>query len=314
MEEYKKILQAGREAQRAEHNKHEIDKIGTLRGGSCGILTEEGDVIGGCHRIAHLRQIGIQAPSEPETHNMFAAGHANEDIIAKELIDGGAKIKRETEIPVQIELEDGTKITGRPDIVVVDSDDTPLFIVEMKCISARGTAVAVHYELKPKTNHLIQLALYMIGLGIDESVLHYASRVKWNIPAKMPSSVKKVTSKGWDAVEQYGGVQIQPFDRIYNVKWAEDDTIEWSTQDGKGMKTRSTIISKDNIMAYYRVVNEIQRHHDLGPIPAKDGYLQCDYCPFSEQCERYEETRDYDMWLDEITLHVGVLEKQYYGK
>lgn len=313
MLDYMALLKEGREVQRKAHEEGEKKKLGNLRGGSVGILLED-DTLGTCHRVAHLRQIGIQTPSEPETHNMFALGRSNEDIISQELLDAGVKIKRESEIPVTVELDDGTKITGSPDIVIMDdSGSTPICVLELKSASARGSSVGYHYKLKPKNVHLMQLGFYMLGLGVDDGKLHYCSRVKWNIPKKMPSSVQEVMRKGWDAVEQYGGCQIQPFDRVYDVWFDDDGLLNWSTPDKGGkLKSKTTVISADTIMDYYEYVNSIKETKELGNRPLKDGYSACDYCKLNVQCDRYEEEHNsYDVWLDEVKLEIEELNKEY---
>src|SRR5690242_18067507 len=72
------LLQDAQLRKAAAHDEAELAKLGILRGGNSGCLTEEGEEYGKCSRVTLLRYLGVDAPTDDRSSFFFAAGHANE--------------------------------------------------------------------------------------------------------------------------------------------------------------------------------------------------------------------------------------------
>ena len=202
-----RLLQS-RKNDRTKHLEKEQRKLGVLRAGSTGMLSEEGEIAGACHRVSHLRSKGIEVdPPTDQAYIMFELGYANEDVIYKQIVDTlapGESVLREEEIPISWKTSNGTLVTGRPDIVIcrgptkedenvleiILSKDNPrafpgdkvtraLMVpvtgIELKSVHSLWTARDVLFGLKPKLPNLAQAAHYMWKLGLSEYKLMYKS-------------------------------------------------------------------------------------------------------------------------------------------
>lgn len=192
-------LLEGRQLARKEHKEQDKKKLGNLRAGNSGIMSEQGDFAGACPRVAHLRSLGldVEEPSDP-TLIMFQMGTANEEVVFQDLLKTKAEdevILREEEIPIEWFTKNGTKVTGRPDMVVCRKKDwivteeeaaqlaqgyphdleagsvvpgalsEPLFGIEIKGVFSVWTSREVLFDGNPKMAHLIQAAHYSWQLG-----------------------------------------------------------------------------------------------------------------------------------------------------
>lgn len=198
------LFRQSRLLKRAEYVAKEADKVGILRAGSSGTITEHGEVAGSCLRKSHLRSLGIEldAPTEDKLI-MFDLGFASEDIIyekLKQTVGEGHTILREEEIPISWFTTNGTRVTGRPDIVicknesqiivpsgtqVIDAWDrailtsglapisvsksVPVLGIELKSVHSVWVAREVVFNRKPKLSNLIQAAHYAWRLGVQAS-------------------------------------------------------------------------------------------------------------------------------------------------
>lgn len=192
------LFQRGQKELQRQHDEAEGLKSGVLRGGSVGIAMTASattDVAGNCPAQAFLRFKGInisgleQGTSTREL--MFEAGRTNEDswyTVLKAATD--LDIKREEEIPVDYTLEDGTRVTGRPDMVLMGIDNKPVRGIELKLVSSVWTARTVLITKTPKLSHMIQSAHYAIKLaeqhGLPEPLpfeLWYTNRADFETKA-----------------------------------------------------------------------------------------------------------------------------------
>ncbi len=174
----KELLRRGNQKIKEKQDAEERNKVGNLRGGSSGILFENGSHAGHCMAQAYLRSIGLQTEPDKGTRElMFEAGRTNEDSWYEVLQASGYPdpILREDEIPVSWMTKNNTKVTGRPDIVLCDSAGLPLRGIELKLVSSIWTARTVKINKAPKLAHLIQAGFYMWQLGIPFE-LWYTSR------------------------------------------------------------------------------------------------------------------------------------------
>ena len=119
-----KLFAEARQHSRDKHRDGEVAKLGNLRAGTSGIISPDGDVAGSCIRKAHVRQLGLELENITEDKLiMFDLGFANEDVIynkLKSILPEGHTILREEEIPIEWTTTNGTKVTGRPDIVICE--------------------------------------------------------------------------------------------------------------------------------------------------------------------------------------------------
>lgn len=117
---------------REQYVEKERLKLGNLRAGSSGMMSENGEVAGGCVRKAHLRQLGIEVdPPTTDKLIMFDLGFASEDIVYQRLLATLPEthmILREEEIPISWLTSNGTPVTGRPDIVICAKPATSMLI------------------------------------------------------------------------------------------------------------------------------------------------------------------------------------------
>lgn len=175
----KELFVQGHRALRAKHDQEESTKVGTLRGGSCGLVFEDGKVASNCASLVYLRFQGIDisclSPDRATRELMFEAGRTNEDSWFQVLANSGYQgtIKRESEIPISWELANGVKVTGRPDMVLCSPE--PELGIELKLVSSLWTARSVKINLVPKMPHLCQAGHYSWKLGVPFEIW-YTSR------------------------------------------------------------------------------------------------------------------------------------------
>ena len=286
---------------------NEKDKVGFLRGGSSGIyIKEKKQTVGECMRIAFLRMKGVRISSiDPATKLMFQAGIANEDKWY-ETIKGGwpNKILREEEISTYWKTNNGTEVTGRPDIVLLNQYEEPEVGIELKLVSSLWTARDVLFEGRPKYNHLIQAAHYSWQLGVPFE-LWYTSRLKFatndmvnrllpkygtakynqlkdfleirfykQVVSRTGSTYgKQITEEeflsgkqGYREGEVYASsINIQPFTIGYTMEWSSDNKLTYESCLTK--ERFKTEITADRIKAFYEHVSTMQQTKDLGPRP-----------------------------------------------
>lgn len=281
----RKLLALGDLARTADRDA----KLGVLRGGSSGCLTERGEVVGQCHRVHLLRSLGIEPPIDEQTRMMFDNGFANEDIalaLLKRSWDG--KILCEEEIPIAWETNNGTKVTGRPDIVLTTADETPVLGIELKQIVSIWTAYKVLCKDLPKIENVVQAAHYSLKLGVDFD-LAYISRSHFHLPSVDEAPWFHSKLGGLDCIEMKDGTafKILPFYKIFPLEW-RDSTLYYESSKG----WVKTPITKDGIEDYYNAVAGMQDHDDLGPIPStlqsdgSRGKRQCNYCDLADICSQ----------------------------
>lgn len=282
-----------------EYEAQETEKLGTLRGGNSGCVTEDGRVIGKCPRLSHLRSEGYQKEVDLNKHLMFQAGLTNEDSWLQTLKrEWNGPILCEEEIPILWYTANGTKVTGRPDIVLCHKDPIkprPVVGLELKLVSSAFTAYNVLAKQQPTLDHLIQAAHYMWQLDIPFKLV-YTSRT--NFPLGF-GSMKKT----WDTVPAHyfndSGHSVEPFIKIYDL-WYEGDVL-WFATDRLDAPYK-TDITKSGIQKYYECTSNIKDSGSLGPRPEEKTVYGsklsygCNTCPLKDVCDNYE--HDYNIWID----------------
>lgn len=301
----KDLLQQGRDALDAKYREDAQAKLGQLRAGSTGALVD-GDVLGSCHRKAHLRELGLDLPLDNpvQTKIMFEGGIANEHVIATLLTAAGVPFAQEEDIPVLHPLSNGKTLSGRPDFaVVLDANGNWTRGVEAKRVSAVWTAKSVHYELTPKDAHLCQAGLYSLLMNRLPYSLVYRNDVQWHAGMLGKSFQTLLANRGWDLEYRYGKpFKILGFEREYDLTWDDEDHLCYMTQ-GLDHPVR-TKITGQALLDFNEAVSTMRETGDLGPRPSQDSvlygkssYNMCDemYCPLASVCDNHED--NYDEWV-----------------
>lgn len=325
MDILKMVLQA-RQSQRDEHSAKEKEKYGVLRAGSTGIMSDEKEVAGACHRVSLLRSKGIEVdPPTPDKYIMFELGYANEDVILKQIestLPEGYTVLKEEEIPIQWNTSNGTKVTGRPDLVIFNTEGKPEVGLELKSVHSVWVARDILFKGQPKLNNLAQAAHYMWKLGLPDYKLFYKSYSQlgqgmagndW-IAKQFPRSGEpgsefiEYTEVSEAQKEKGKGPtikHIKQFEVVYDLKWDRNGRLQYRNESSRGVWT-STIITKKSIEDYFEFVSRMELDKNLGPLPAavdasgdKLNYTQCKYCPLQATCKEYQ-SKGYDKWMEQV--------------
>jgi hypothetical protein len=322
---FRQAVELDIERRRAE----EIPKLGILRGGNSGLLlpgTRDGDwmVAGTCHRKALLRAVGVSETADLSRQVMFSGGFANEDIWVQRLSTSWpGVILKEEEVPISWTTENGRQVTGRPDIVLCDSERQPQLGIELKMVASKWTAKDVFYSGKPKFGHLIQAGHYMWQLGIPWR-LAYTQYVDFHIGVTDPwegSLYPKEGEPGSETIE-YGTYEnkktgkskrvpkkLLPRIQVYELRLNSEGYLEYRPESESGRERWvTTVIETSGISDFYHYMADLLENKQLGSRPVnidvngeKLRWSMCDrmYCIYSETCDRHES--NYEKWLAEAT-------------
>lgn len=334
-------LREGRKLHREKHLEQEVAKLGNLRAGNSGVMSEDGQFAGSCPRVAHLRQLGIELePPDDSLLIMFQVGIANEDLIAFDLAHTavpGEVVRREAEVPISWKTANGTPVTGRPDIVLgkellvadekagAEKQFLPELLLELKSIASVWTTRSVLIDREPKLNHLIQAAHYMWKLGSVPGRLIYKQYSIQEIPAweetrdgkKVPGWGRRLFEKADAEARKYIDREkgrIRPFELVYDLVIAEDGSVRYKQEEVDGDWV-DTIVNVLDIQRYYEFVSEMGPMSKLGSIPITVGtdgstkrYTNCSYCPLNTVCQSVKKLKgekQYSEWLDSVQKFIA---------
>lgn len=320
------LIANSRAAHRQEHIEKEKAKAGVLRAGSTGIMSEEGEVAGACHRVSLLRSKGIEVdPPTWDKYIMFELGYANEDVILKQLRESlpeGYTVKSEEEIPIEWHTSNGTKVTGRPDLVIMGPDGKAEMGIELKSVHSVWVAREVLFKKQPKLANLAQAAHYMWKLGLSDYKLFYKSYsqlgqgmagnewiVKQFPRLGEPGSefIEFTEVSEAQAAKGKGPTikHIKQFEIVYDLKWDRNGRLQYRVEGTRSVWT-PTIITKAALESYFEFVSRMDKEKILGPLPAavdssgdKLNYSQCKYCPLQATCKEYA-SKGYDKWMEQV--------------
>lgn len=292
-----------------EHAVLEKQKVGILRAGNTGIsaINAKGEleVAGKCHRQTMLRLLGIAAEDANYSRElMFDSGRGNEDlwysVLARSYKEG--IILREEEVPIRWMTDNGTPVSGRPDLVLCDHDKKPVLGLELKLICAFWTARSILLG-EPKTMHIMQAAHYSWKLGVPFE-LWYTSRVDWPIMGWAGKHLPKPGEPGSEHIEiddKGEPRKIVPFKLGFILTTDDDGFISYSVV-GREQQPVKSIVSVQRVKDYYEFVARMAETKNLGPRPqnltatgAKASWSFCSYCPIKPTCDAHES--DFDTWL-----------------
>lgn len=215
MSQIKQAFDLGLKRMQAEHDALERTKLGVLRAGNAGIVTAAGDFIGKCPRISYLRFKGIKVKDSDENkEHMFAAGRGNEDIWLDKLKRGWpGKILREEEIPTKWLTDNEIAVTGRPDIILCNTEGKPEAGIELKLISSINTAKTVLFNEQPKIEHVIQAVHYSWQLNVPFEIW-YTSTVNWHPTDWLKKALPSSFDDSFAAHAQSGNIEVGYYKNI----------------------------------------------------------------------------------------------------
>ena len=280
LEKYYRTLVDGFNRQLAAGSEAEAQKLGYMRGGNSGCITDTGLILGSDPRSAVLRSHGIQTSPQFDDSLLFQAGHQNEEGIAEYLELAGIPHKREEECPVQWECkvthEDAyqlyelglipkreldqplsAQVSGRPDFKLLQFADGQDVGIELKGIFGTGTLMDVANFLggTPKVENVCQAAHYSWQNGCIPWILQYVNR-SWHTVFYYGAKRFTEDHRAIRRDEKTGKpVVIGPFTSMYELQW-EHGTL---TIDGI-----PTFITTKGIERYYQYLTICSQ---LGIIP-----------------------------------------------
>lgn len=311
-----------REIKQKEYESKEKDSLGNLRGGHSGIMSEAGEIVGTCPRVAHLRSLGIQKYEHDfSTQIMFDRGYNNEDMIAEDLertLAPGEKLLREEEIPISWTTKNGTLVTGRPDIVIAAPANGKLNAsvgLEIKSLAAFWSAKTILFKQEPNLKHAIQAAHYMWKMNIPWKII-YRQYAKLIIPdwswllKELPGSEKDPGAEFLKFNKKSKPQELLPFEVVFDLRFNEDGFLEYSVEDSG--EWHDSIVSSAGIERYYEHLSQIADKKDPGPRALtldihgnKLSYDSCNYCPPEFLCKEAEKL-GYDEWLRRVKENLGI--------
>lgn len=287
----RQLLSKGHAALAADHAKKEEAQKGHPRVGSIGIVADDGEVYGVCHRKAHARQIGIEIPHDFHTDIMFKAGEGNETHWERILGKAGCDLMDGDEVAIKHKI-DGVPLAvlGHPDVVLRDPAGNPFMGLELKGIFGYTTAVGVYLENTPKNENLIQSAGYAYMKGLPYALCY--------------TSNSYVQLNFYDKKKYIGLKSIPPFYRIFYMQWRDKVLYYRDEFQAEWVKTN---ITPQAIEDYYRLLEEMKQQRDLGP-RVNSNYVNgkedkwgpngaCGLCELRSACDRYDGDKDYDQWV-----------------
>lgn len=318
----------GRVIARTNYKAEDEKKLGVLRAGNSGIMNTEGEVAGSCHRVAHLRQLGIELdPPSDSTQIMFQLGVASETQVYEDLVRTSAPnevVLRETEIPIEWFTSNGTKVTGRPDMVICqeDPDGTvvhptprphrklkPLLVCELKSVASVWTSRSVLFEGKPKLANLAQVAHYMWKLGVPGRLMYkqYALQAMPDFAHKLFPRPDEPGAEYIDYNPQGKPKAVRPFEIVYEVEFTDAGVLRFR-REGLGEWT-DTIVNKADIERYYEYISTMASTGSLGPRPltldatgVKLSFSMCSYCPLDKLCKT---EKVYETWIESVKTTIA---------
>jgi hypothetical protein len=336
----KELFAQARMKSREKHAEGEQQKLGNLRAGSSGIMIPTGEVAGSCVRKAHIRQLGLELEDLSEDKLlMFDLGFANEDVIAdklKSVLPEGHTILREEEIPVEWTTTNGTRVTGRPDIVICKTTGAdpnkltrahnnmllqPTLGLELKSVHSIWTARDVLFGGKPKLSNVIQAAHYMWQLNVPYKLIYSAYSQLGQGMAGKDDWISKQFPRPGQPFSEYveynpkGQIKhIRQFEIVYDLQFSDKGVVQFKLEDDT--KWKDTIVTRDGIIRFFEATSQVQSTGVLGPRPSqvdlfgeKAGYSDCSYCPLKDICDRLEKT-NYSTWLQEVQNISSSLKKK----
>lgn len=277
------LFMEGRAKEDEAHKNAEKSKIRTLRGGSAGMLLEDGSVLGTSPWKSLARYLGYQLPIPEHSRNIFDGGWANEALWNQYLTSRGTNFKEEEEYPLKYEIE-GVTVSGRPDIVILTKKgNEAVFGVENKAVLSEGTAAKVFLEGKPKDDNFIQAC-------------HYSH--KFDLPWILVYSAYAVFAPNFFTKRKFGDDDIQPQHAEFKIG-CKDNKFYYLDSTGE---TIDTLITVEGIEDYYRAIIESAKQKDISWMRMANYdihgvELNFDLNAYDDLCLLVNPNTSFDNWL-----------------
>jgi hypothetical protein len=292
----------------------EASRAGILRAGNTGYMVGD-SVRGRCPREAIMRYFGIDKDFPLSTRIMFAAGELMENVFIDRFSkswSGG--LGTQQEYPVEW-ICNGIPVSGSPDLVFTDGNNTPVFGCEFKMISSYWTMHKVtpwKEDVAPKPDHIAQAAHYMYKMGqqIGEDY------VEWALGYVCPNAYHIHTPAVRDSdqyrdefIRKNGRVfKIDPHLVFYYLHVDSSGRVLFRREDSEQLQ--ETEITVQGIERYYELLVECISERKLPPRYENTdcfGRPQKGWSPYEKQYNDYYALHDaydegklsFDEFMDE---------------
>lgn len=325
-----------------EHYAREAIKAGNLRAGNSGAMVkcDDGSYLpaGSCVRVAHLRTLGVELEAaDLPTLTMWDGGFNNEKFWLEKLTKvWKGPVLQEDDIPVEWTTSSGVKVTGRPDIVLLEATGLetppiPVLGLELKSIGSIWTLrdVSLNHPAAPKFAHLCQAGHYSRRLGekfgspepLPYKII-YSAYVNFPVAgwAKKQFPLKGSPRSEFCAYNDKGEIKnTKPHHTIYDIAW-DGDNLKFRLEQSdiltglpcsqNNSKWVVTPVTWSGIQSFFEraSLQQMQANFPDRPLTlsghgVEADYSNCGYCPIQEVCTAYEE-KGYNRWVQEVRRHI----------
>ena len=296
-------------AEQDQQKELDPDRLGKLRGGSCGFLDTKGKIYGTCPRKALARSWGFNARPDDDKRLMFEQGKSNEgfwDEIWTMMFGEDAGIPEgHKDSVISWTTPDGRVVEGSPDYILKKFLDVDKVLLEYKRISSVWTARKVSIKKFPKKDHIIQAGHYMGVSQLDNGVIIY----KQDVDFPCPSIGKADTTALWPVtspIVEYDGDyprrvmgHVSMFDLLWEggSLWFRHHTeTDW----------RQSTLTMQGIHDYYWITSRQEKEKFLANKPARtspvgdtgDSFSACDFCELKDICK--DKGLSYDAFENQV--------------
>ncbi len=335
------LLLRGQENLGKKSAAEEKTKVGTLRAGNAGILMSDGRYAGACPALTWLRFRGVSSDKGPDASRelMFEAGRVNEDAWDNALRASGYKgrILRETEVPISWTTSNGTKVTGRPDMVLEDENGMRELGIEHKLVSSMWTARSVLLNAAPKLANVVQAAHYSWKLDVPFELWYtcrniYETKADFTLKAypnlgaplseffeyRYTEGNKSITEEEFHSSIRKGKKNVyavpakyRPFVAGFRLQYDKRGRLWYTPIDRDGAQATLSIVSQDGINGFYESVSTLKavpaEPATLKPTGKPESFQLSSFCSLGKLCCKYQAGSPVGEWEDRVKEIQGVL-------
>jgi hypothetical protein len=311
----------------------------SYRGGNVGIL-HSGIPANSCARKMIARSEGRFEETSWNTQLMFDMGELNEVRWHDKLTAAGIDVKSADDL-VRAETTKGMPITGSPDSIVANGfliehkhlssfwtfrdkviegnpslehlaqagfysmhlNDMPFCLLYSSSVKFSGPSFLTNLVPKPTeagSENFEYTYYYYTGKMKTWKGKSSKEKKKLIVPGHLVGELPHTlfNSLGADFAEFKNTI---PTIVQFDLRWDNDGYISY--KDTNKTQWTKSVVSKDNIMAYYNYAEECEETKTLPKRPltldskgGAKGFDSCNYCSLADVCDKYE-AGSYDQWL-----------------